>query len=43
MMGWIMNVEHMVEWKLADETEILRENQPQFHFVYHKSHMTWLQ
>jgi hypothetical protein len=36
-----MNVEQSVEWELAKETEILRENLLQRHFVHHKSHMTW--
>jgi hypothetical protein len=35
-----MNVEQSVEWGLAGETEVLGENLPQSHFVYHKSHMT---
>jgi hypothetical protein len=33
-------VEQLVEWRLAGETEVLGENQPQRHFVHHKSHMT---
>jgi hypothetical protein len=33
-------VEQLVEWRLWGETEVLRENLPQRHFVHHKSHMT---
>jgi hypothetical protein len=33
-------VEQLVEWRLAGETEVLGENQPQRHFVHHESHMT---
>jgi hypothetical protein len=33
-------VEELVEWRLAGETEVLGENLPQRHFVYHKSRMT---
>jgi hypothetical protein len=29
-------VEQLVEWRLAGETEVLGENLPQHHFVYHK-------
>jgi hypothetical protein len=36
---WWMNVEQSVYWDLAEETEILGENLPQCHSVYHKSHM----
>jgi hypothetical protein len=38
----MMSVKQSVEWGLAGETEVLGENLPQCHFVYHKSHMTWL-
>jgi hypothetical protein len=41
--GWWMmmiSVGQSVEW-VAGETEVLGENLPQYHFVHHKSHMTW--
>jgi hypothetical protein len=37
----MMNMEQSVEWELAGETEVLGENLPQYHFIHHKSHMTW--
>jgi hypothetical protein len=36
-----MNMEQLVEWELAGETEISGENVPQCHFVLYKSYMTW--
>jgi hypothetical protein len=33
-------MEKLVQW-LAGETEVLGENRPQWHFVHHKSNMTW--
>jgi hypothetical protein len=30
----------VVEWRIAGETEVLKENLPQRHFVHLKSHMT---
>jgi hypothetical protein len=39
--GWLMNVEQLGEWDLAREATIFRESPPLYHFVHHKSHMTW--
>jgi hypothetical protein len=36
-----MSKEHLVEWEMAGETEVLGENLPSSHTVYHKSYMTW--
>jgi hypothetical protein len=36
----MMNLEKSVEGELAAEREVLEENFPQCHFVYHKFHMT---
>jgi hypothetical protein len=35
----IMMTENLVEWRLAGETEVLGENVPQRHCVYHKFHL----
>jgi hypothetical protein len=41
--GWNMiSVEKSVEYELAGEREVLGENLPQYHFIHHKSHMTFL-
>jgi hypothetical protein len=37
----MMSVEQPVERELAEETEVLTENLPQYHSVQRKSHMTW--
>jgi hypothetical protein len=37
---WRINMGQLVEWELAQETELIGRNLPQCHFV-HKSHMTW--
>jgi hypothetical protein len=36
----IVRLENLVEWRLAGETEVLRENLAQRHFVHYKSHLT---
>jgi hypothetical protein len=36
-----MSMEQLVEWELAEETEILVRNLSHCHFVHHKSHMNW--
>jgi hypothetical protein len=36
-----MNLEPLLEWELAGETEVLGDNLPQCHFVHHKSPVTW--
>jgi hypothetical protein len=36
-----MSVEQSVEWELAEETEVLGENLPHYHFGHHKCHMIW--
>jgi hypothetical protein len=40
MMMMIMIVEQSVECEFSGETEVLRKNLPQCHFVHHKSQMT---
>jgi hypothetical protein len=37
----MINMEQSVECELTRETEVLGEKLPQYHFVHHKSHMTW--
>jgi hypothetical protein len=36
-----MNVEQLVEWEVAGETEVPGEKLPKCHFIHHKSHMVW--
>jgi hypothetical protein len=41
MVGWLINVEQLVGWELAEETEVFGENLLQCNFVRHKSHPGW--
>jgi hypothetical protein len=34
MIGSLMNMEEVAEWKLAEEIQILAEKLPHIHFVY---------
>jgi hypothetical protein len=36
-----MMTEQLVEWNLAEETKVVRENQPSTTLFFHKSGMTW--
>jgi hypothetical protein len=40
MIGLLMNVDTLVKLELAGETEVLRENPPEWHFVRQESHIT---
>lgn len=35
-----MSVEQSAKLELAEDTEVLGENLPQYHFIRHRSHMT---
>jgi hypothetical protein len=39
MIGELTNVEQLVQLELLEETAVLGENPPLYHFVNHKSHM----
>jgi hypothetical protein len=39
---WMREMVHLVEWELAGEAEVLRENLPHCHSIRHKSHTNWL-
>jgi hypothetical protein len=39
--GVILNMKQMMEWKSGRKTEVLDENLPRYHCVYHETHMTW--
>jgi hypothetical protein len=36
----IVRMENLVEWRLAEETEVRGGDLAQHHFVHHKSHLT---
>jgi hypothetical protein len=35
MTEWLVNVKQLMEWELAEETEVLEWNLPQYHFFHH--------
>lgn len=41
MVRWLMNVAKLAGWEMAREAEILGVDLPPYHFVHHKSHVTW--
>jgi hypothetical protein len=36
-----MIMDTLLEWELAGQTQVLRENVIQYHFVPYKSHIPW--
>jgi hypothetical protein len=41
MIGWLVILEQLVAWELAEEAEVLGENLPQFPSLHLRSQMTW--
>jgi hypothetical protein len=41
MIEWLMNVEQLVKWELAGETEVLGETLRPCHFAQQEPHTNW--